>query len=473
LTFAIDAGDVVNTDGVPERWQKQFEFFSSLGYQCRVAWWGQVTKEHHDIDELVDTSIIGYITPQKFWSIVEEHKPEKPTDEDKLETQDKPETEKLPFDWAWKKWLNSRKFTPDIILNQEKFQFPQIPDSNVIVAVKSGLGTGKTQALIEMIKACNRGSHLQGYRNNLLFQTINIASIKDLNIYHLREDDGHSMLADDCSHQAYCLDSIHHVDGYFKGRDIYLDEAVSVLLHAVNGGTLGDKQAKAIKILTRALEVCNRVFLLDGNLADIHADFIAKIAKNKQLIKIENQRKIPPHTIKVIEGIDIDGEIKKRDKSALIAMLFSSDVIPCIASDSVKTTKVLDMLFKEFGKKGYVLNSETAGEDWAKQFLADPDKFIKENKSDYLIYSPTAESGVSITIQKYFTHKFSFFTGVLGTNSQHQMMFRLRDNTIPHYVFCPERSMVRDRSNPHTYSTKKFQEIVNNRICFLSLSRLW
>ncbi len=464
LTFAIDAGDVVNVDGVPERWQKQFEFFSSLGYQCRIAWWGQVTKQHHDIDELVDTSIIHYITPQEFWSIVEEHKLEKPTAKDKLETEDKPGTEKLPSDWAWKKWLNSREITPDIILNQEKFQFPQIPDNNVIVAVKSGLGTGKTQALLKMAKASNRGIHLIGYRNNLLFQSINIASLNDLNIYHLREDDGHSMLADDCSHQAYCLDSIRHVDGCFKGRDIYLDETCSVLLHAVNGGTLGDNQAKAIKILTRALEVCNRVFLLDGNLADIHADFIAKIAKNKQLIKIENQRKIAPHDIKFVEGIDIDGEIKKRDKSALIAMLFSPDVIPCIASDSVKTTKVLDKLFKESGKKGYVLNAETAGEDWAKQFLDDPDKFIKEHKPDYFIYSPTAESGVSITIQNYFTHKFSFFAGVLGTNSQHQMMFRLRDNTIPHYVFCPERSMVKDRSNPHTYSTKKFQEIINETI---------
>jgi hypothetical protein len=458
LTFAIDAGDVVNVDGVPERWQKQFEFFSSLGYQCRVAWWGQITKEQNDIDELVDTSIISYITPQEFWSIVEEYKSEKPT------TQDKSTTEKLPSDWAWDNWLKSRKFTPQIKSNQEKFDFGNIPDSGVIIAAKSGLGTGKTEALIKQIKASNQGAMIIGYRNNLLFQTINRASQNDLNIYHLREDDSHFMLADDCSHQAFCLDSIHHVDGYCESRDIYLDETCSVLLHGVNGGTLRDNQAKAIKILTRALEVCNRVFLLDGNLADIHADFIAKLAKNKRLIKIENQRQIPPHTIKFIEGMDIDGEIKKRDKSALIAMLCSPDVIPCIASDSVKTTKVIDKLLKECGRNGYVLNKETAGEDWAKQFLADPNKFIEENKPDYFIYSPTAESGVSITIQDYFTDKFSFFAGVLGTNSQHQMMFRLRDNTIPHYVFCPERSMVKDRSNPKTYSNKKFQEIIDDRI---------
>jgi hypothetical protein len=43
-------------------------------------------------------------------------------------------------------------------------------------------------------------------------------------------------------------------------------------------------------------------------------------------------------------------------------------------------------------------------------------------------------------------------------------MFRLRDDSIPHYVFCPERSNVRDRANPNTYSVKKFKEIVDDRI---------
>ncbi|MEH2466398.1 P-loop NTPase fold protein [Nostoc sp.] len=81
LTFAIDAGDVVNRSGVPERWQQQFEFLSSLGYQCYFAWWGQVTKQHHDIDELKDYSQIKIISPSEFLSIVQGHKVEKPKTE--------------------------------------------------------------------------------------------------------------------------------------------------------------------------------------------------------------------------------------------------------------------------------------------------------------------------------------------------------------------------------------------------------
>jgi len=458
LTFAVDAGDVINRSGVPERWQDQFKFYQSLGYQCRVAWWGQVAKDSDDVDELADISLINYITPDEFRGIVEEHRTEKPTTKVSIES------EGLSSDWAWQQWLRSRKFTPDIKSNEEKFRFPKIPDSDVIVAAKSGLGTGKTEAELELIKACNRGSCILGYRNNLLFQTIERASEIELTIYHLREDDGHALVADSSTHQALCLDSIHHIDGYFADRDIYLDETVSVLIHACNGGTLGEHQARAIKILTHALQVCNRVILLDANLSDLYVDFIAKLAPKKRVIKIENQRKIPPHNIKFIEGVDIEDEVKKRDKSALINVLCSDNVIPWISSDSKELTKVIDKLLKQSGKTGFVLNGDTASEPWAKEFLAKPNKFIQDKKPGYFIISPTAESGISVTIKNYFTDKFSFLTGVLGTNSQHQIMVRLRDNSIPHHVFCPERSMVRDRSKPQNYSVNAFKRVLEDRI---------
>jgi hypothetical protein len=459
LTFAIDAGDVVNVDGVPERWLKQFEFFHSLGYTCQIAWWGQVTKEHDDIDELADLRAISYITPDEFKAIVDQPQPQP-----EVKPQAKAVENPQQNNWALEWWFKKRKFTPHIKVNQPLFHFPDIPESDAIIAVKSGLGTFKTGAMLEEIKRSGRPAMLIGYRNNLLFQTINRGEQFDVSIYHLREDDGQFILGDDCSHQAFCLDSILRVDGYFSGRDIYLDETCSVLLHAINGGTLGDGQAKVIKIFTRALNDCNRVFLLDGNLSDEYVNFIARLVPNKQVIKIGNQRPIAPHNITFVKGIDVDGEIKQRDRSPLLKELLKPDIIPWVYSDSKERTKILDKLFKDAGKIGYVLNSETAGEDWAKEFLANPDKFIQEKKPQYIIISPTAESGVSVTIKDYFTHKFTFFAGVAATNSQHQAMFRLRDDSIPHYVFCPERSMIRDRSTPHTYSTKRFIQEINERI---------
>ena len=459
LTIFVDAGDCLNKP-VMDRWQKIVKLLEEWHWTVRIAWWGQVSKNHHDVDELPPERIkdIGYVTPHYFWELAKEERRKISLSKVLLED------ENLPYGHAqnWKIWTDSRKFTPDIIVNQDEFTFPEIPKSDVIVAVKSGLGTHKTGAMILTIQQTDKGVRLIGYRNNLIFQTISRADGK-ANIYHLNQDEGERLVASEGTHLAFCLDSIAKVDGYFAGRDIYLDEACSVLLHAASGGTLGDAQAKILRIFTRALQVCNRIFMLDGNLSDIYVDFVSKLAKNKPVIKIENQKKIPPHDITFIVGIDPEGEVKKRDKSALVEHLCSSDVRPWIACDSKEFSKVLDRLLKDLGQFGFCLNSETAGEDWAKEFLQFPDLFIEARQPDYMIVSPTAESGVSVTA-KYFTEKITFFAGVQATNSQHQQMFRLRDNSIPHYVVCPEYSSIDNRSTPKTYSVKKHLEILDSRI---------
>jgi Origin of replication binding protein len=446
VTLCPDAGSLNNRQ-ILHQYKSIIEALTSKAYSVSVAWWGQLEKgKDQDIDELRDTLAFDLITPGEFFSLAKD-----------AESKDE-----IP-DWAWRNWLKSRKYTPDTVVNQSKFRFTGIPDKDVIIAAKSGLGSGKTEALIELIRLCSNRAFLIGYRNNLLLQTGNRAGQVGLSIYHLQQDDGISLVADDGTHLALCLDSIHHVDGYFKGVDIYLDETVSVLLHATNGGTLGDEQGNAIAILTKALQECSRIILLDGNLADIYVDFIAKIS-GKQVIKIENKAKIAPHNFKFIVGIDAEGEIKKRDRSPLIKAMIADGVIPWIASDSKTLTDTLDQILKQSGKSnGYVLNKDTSSEPWAKEFLVDPDVFIQKYKPDYFIISPTAESGVSVTVRNYFTEKFTFFIGVQGTNSQHQMLFRLRDDSIPHYIFCPERSLVTNRNNPSTYSAKKYSELLQER----------
>lgn len=446
VVLCPDAGSLENSH-ILNNYKKITEELTTKTYSVSIAWWNQLEKgKDPDIDELTNTVGFDLITPGEFFSLAK--------DKESIDDSE---------DWAWQNWLKSRRYTPDIVMNQSKFRFPQIPDKDVIIGGKSGLGSGKTEALIESIRLSPNRAFLIGYLNNLLLQTGNRASQVGLNIYHLRYDDGISLVADTYAHLMLCLDSIHHIDGYFKGVDIYLDEAVSDLLHATSGGTLKDEQGKAIAILSKALRECNRVILLDGNLADIHVDFIAKIS-GKKVIKIENQAQIPPHNFKLIVGIDEDGEIKKRDKSPLIKCLISDDVIPWIASDSKNLTDALDEILRQAGKLGYVLNKDTSGEPWAKEFLAEPNTFIEKYKPDYFIISPTAQSGVSVTIKNHFTDKFTFFTGVLGTNSQHQMLFRLRDDTIPHYIFCPEKSNIRDRNTPKNYSQKVYSELLNQQI---------
>jgi hypothetical protein len=73
--FAPDAGDILNTSGVPQRWLADIKFAQSLGFECHVAWWQQITKEDSDIDELSDYSIIKFITSEQFRAKIERFQP--------------------------------------------------------------------------------------------------------------------------------------------------------------------------------------------------------------------------------------------------------------------------------------------------------------------------------------------------------------------------------------------------------------
>lgn len=464
-----DAADILNKS-VMSRWQQVANLIISFGYDVKFAWWGQIAKTDSDIDELTDFSQIKYLNLDDFLSLAF------------VDTSVKESKQESISDWAWEQWLKSRKFTADIPMTERYFQFPVIPDTNAMISVLASLGKGKTEAIIRMILASGNGVHIIGYRNNLLYQTIKRAEKDGLNIFHLNDDSELDYLLDKFSaidKWAYCLDSAYKLEGYFVGRDIILDESCSVLIHALNGGTLGDNQAKAIRILSTALKECNRVFLLDGNNSDLYTNFYHSLCPDKKLVKIQNTHGSPKHNIKIVDAVS-DGEIKSRNRTPLIEMLLDKEVVPWIYCDSKERTKIIHQMLIEGGKRGYCLNSETAGDDWAKEFLADPDKFILDKKPDYTIVSPTAESGISagddskkaeekrnkgeVTLNGYFTDKFTFFAGVTGTNGQIQAMFRLRDESIPHYVFCPEKSMVKDRFSPHTYSVKQYQNILNDRI---------
>ncbi|MEA5559071.1 plasmid replication protein, CyRepA1 family [Nodularia spumigena] len=463
IKICPDAGDILNEKGIPQKWIEEAEFFQSQGFEVVFEWHGQITKNHNDIDELDDYSQLNFISVDEFRALVKRHEK---TDEQK------------EYDWMWCNWVKAGFYKASIKLDQASFSFPDIPTSNAIIAVKSGLGTGKTKAILREIarSSKHKGIRLIGYRNNLLFQTIGRGNTKEfqIKITHINEDGVADN--DESIHMSCCINSLHKLTGLFEGHDIYIDETISVLKHTIEGGTFsGNDQAKAMKMLEEAVSKANRVFLLDGNLTDDAVDFIASLAPNKRVVKIENTRKAKPQKIyfcDAIERIDGDGDnatitIKKRHKAHLELMLLAEGTISFIATDSKKHAHALHKLLSDNGKKGFVISQDTVGEDWAKKFLKNPGSYIEAFRPDFVIITPSCESGISVEFENNFyhrfTHKFSFFCGVLGTSSQHQIMFRLRDDTIPHYVFCPESTQLRDTTIPRQYTIQKMKEALEDR----------
>lgn len=459
IILAPDGGDCKHNQQM-KKWIKNYELIKKLGYDVKFAWWGQYEKKvNPDIDELKSLNEVQLISMEEFREIckVEIEKEEERTREEK---------KRIWKSEHKKAWEQALSFAADEIINSKEFKYPDNLDfRNKIIAIKSCLGTGKTRATLDLIsKGILPGCLQIGSRNNLLFQIVETALNEfDVAIYHIHEEESKMMLGDENAHHALCVDSLEKVDGYFKGKTIILDELCSTIRHILEAGTLGNKQAKAIKILNKAIQEAETVILIDANLSDIYVDFISKIAPGKDVLKIENKHKPDPRNITFFDVIDEEGGLKRLDKSPVIKRLFSENEKPFIVTDSKRLAHTLDLMLKENGKKGIVLSSDTSGEEWAKDFFKNPNEYISDNGLDYVIITPTAEAGVSVTIPNWFTAVYAFFYGVLDTKTQTQILFRYRPN-VPYFIFCPEFSVAKNRNNPASYLANTVTQEMTERI---------
>ena len=71
VVISPDAGDI-NNPQVLARWQKIIDSFN-ITFQVHIAWWGQVTKDCPDIDELDDLKNVQFLTKKEWASFVSTH----------------------------------------------------------------------------------------------------------------------------------------------------------------------------------------------------------------------------------------------------------------------------------------------------------------------------------------------------------------------------------------------------------------
>lgn len=462
IRIALDAGDIDNSV-VRNRWVEIGRFLQQLQYDFEFAWWNQLTKNDCDIDELEELSQIKFISFEEFLNL----KGTKPTFKSSVAFDEK----------AYQAWELASKFTPTIKLNQQHFDIPgSVPKSGAIVAGKAFMGSGKTHSQLNTIKAKNETDGIYSFivspRRKLNKQTVKRAEKIGLTIYDLRQDNGIDLLPGFETNLILCPESFYKLDGYFNGMDIYLDEAESMMAQILSGGTIkGRDQALTFEVLKRAVQTCNNLYLLDANLSEKTVKFFADLARDKKVVKIDNLFKPErPKPVVIIDCVNTQEEVSVHDKSALVSLILQESK-PFIGTDSQTFAQTLSLLLRQDEKVGFVLDSFSNEQTWldlfAKQpeikeayqellndnnispltywadlLLEDPDKFFELFNPDYFIYTTTAESGVSIDLKGFFSCKALVFFGVIATNNQLQMSGRLRDDSIPTFVYCPERSVI-------------------------------
>ncbi len=403
-----DAGSAINPN-VTRHYQQLGEFIPGL----KIADWGQLTnKKALDIDEItISETQINLISIDEF-------------------------SEKARWEQykrkCRKEWMKIKRFTPTQTVEQQYLNLP-CPEDNTIIGIKSGLGTGKTTLLVNWLKNewKNNGGVSLGYRNTLLMQFCQksgFVHIHNINHWVDIEDPTATVAACIESHKRFKHDN-------FDDKLIILDEVISIIKTLLFSPTVKNRD-EAITLFIEAIKRAKLVVALDGNLSDIYCNFLSQCDPDKQLVKVENTYQGNKPELVLLEGTIKDENLRKRDNSPwLYELLNNPDMVPCVASDSQKLLESLDEIYQELGLVGLRIDSKTVNSKEVQEFLEDPEKWIQENSPDYVLFSPSCESGLDVPITNYFTHFFGLFFGQIDADAITQMIMRVRDVDLTRYLW--------------------------------------
>ncbi|MEO0683816.1 MAG: plasmid replication protein, CyRepA1 family, partial [Cyanobacteria bacterium J06649_11] len=491
LTFAIDSGDVANKDGVPQRWLQQFDYFSKLGYEIRIAWWGQSTKTFPDIDELESFSNITYLSIKQFKELCVKWGGIK----------DNPANNISPVDYQERvayeqKKLHSLTYSADYICDSSQKYLPdligKIPLSG-IVSLKSPKGSGKSTQIKKIKNHCcgyteeieikpeiepeqlsllDKNQKLKpepkpetktirhkGLGMNFVSINARIALgraqavqweftwIEDADIDSKDEFGSKVSTAsaiENISEIGCCWDSL----GKFFERDwsntlVVIDEIELGLNHLSTSSTCKDRRSFILKTLEVKLKECldngGLVVVADADFTDVSYDYLKAITGYTPYIVQHNYLGNP---------WDIEFYTGKRDKllTQIEDWVSNENCEPiAIALDNQKECEALaNYLIKKYpylkNKFGGLIriDSKITQTDFGKDFVKHTVKKIEEYKPKILMFTPSLGVGCDIN-NKYFKHVFGLFYGNLEPSQARQMLARERES-VPRSVWCKARA---------------------------------
>lgn len=468
-------------------YQRSLELIESLGYEVKIAWWGQVDKTHFDVDELKDLSTIEYISPDDFFNVGRSPEPSTSNQAPDWKKYINPLPE-LPevgfhvirrshnellekFDGLETKrgqeWLKLREFTPDVTINSQYFDYDFKPGEDL--AINSGLGTGKSHFTnAKWLSNPEEGAVFGGYRNCLNEQFC--ANGKELNgqpWYQIQQDlkggQDLSLLADSTARIAGAVDSwIYFSPHHFDGKKVIFDEAESVAKHLNQSNTAVSYYRDTIKSrVSDALQNSSANLIADGNLRDFTVSYLEELS-GKKFTKILNEYKGNRGKIYLYNGSSqkklennewTSSNQKLDDYSKMHRTMMDLPIdIPIITlSDSQKKCEAWDRQLTAKGRNVFRLDSTTSGTEQGRLFLQNPAKYIIKERITAVIVSPSGESGMSIELADelkremagYFKYEFAFFFGVSTTDTQLQFLGRNRDTYTTKFVYVQNHSLAK------------------------------
>lgn len=306
-----------------------------------------------------------------------------------------------------------------------------------LLFVASAVGTGKTQAIVDMLKNENKYPRVLiiSHRVALITQWMKESNRHNLGL--LSYDDSAITKAvfnlSSVPRFVITADSLHRFLSFGEFNGCYdlviLDEADQLLKHMLTGRTsIKENRVKAMRVLQGILMNSKQIVSVSAHLSDLEVDIVKKLS-NSQDAKVYVNSRNPNKRLY---------DILPSEEQAIqqVTKLLEEGSKVYVACDSKEKAKDIHRLIAEKHPElaGLCVNSETIGE-LSESLQMSLNSLVC--KLDYLVSSPSLNTGFDISVS-HFDSIIGVFTNPddLGYLDLEQSLNRVRYPKSICYIFC-------------------------------------
>lgn len=289
-----------------------------------------------------------------------------------------------------------------------------------IVILKTGTGTGKTQAIASSIVSSSSVSVYIAHRRAIATSALSdVVADHYQTMAHGKEDTAKAI--------RFCVNSITKDDrflNYFgwheeqlRVESVYIDEAEQTLRHILTGTVDEEDRGLLVDRFVQLLRRSRRVVLADADASDLLVEFVRQYVPGRRIRLIEEDRDLSALHVEFCSDARAHREIKEA------AATGKRLLIPC---DSKGTAEKIGRKLKAEGLETLIIHSDTADNQEVRAFLANPNSEVRKYRA--VVYSPLMSASVSIT-EEWFDAHIAIFSGVVTAPDCMQMLRRDRTAT--------------------------------------------
>jgi hypothetical protein len=426
VVFAPDGGAVSN-ENVLKAYKRSWELFSKLGYEIKVAWWGQITKERPDIDELVvwwgkerldGFESVELISPKRFWDIVNHTKQQAERDEKLRQERLAREAEDAIYER-----LTTIQEKPWKVINTPQINLDELlTEPGAIYIISSAKGTHKTNALVPVV---GRYDKVFAW-----FSRVALGREECNRIGVVWKDE--VVTYSNKNKRGFCADSAFQFDPKnLSGGGLVLgDECDQVFAHMF--GSTCNKDGKRPLILATleahidaAIHGGGMALFMSADVTQRDIDYLKALAPEGCPVRLIVNEYKPERGIVFFDISDNpDGKIEE-------LLMTLEEGTPCFLIDDIKNgvrgcksiAEYIRTVHPEWANKIVEINSDTSGDPVIIDYLKNINQASRETL--LLSCSPSVVSGISIE-NGHFGGVFALLNGILTVSDASQAIARVR-----------------------------------------------